>query len=1171
MRSLALFLAVSTALFAQLDRGTLTGTVTDPTGAVVPNVKITFTNQGTGAISTTETNEAGQYSRPNLPIGTYQLTAEAPGFKKTVRAGVTLGVTEVLRVDIQLELGSTGESVEVTTELTRLETDTPQIGTSLSAKSLTTLPLSFSGGRQAESFAYMITPGVSGGTFESHINGSTTFSKETLIEGASVTVNQGGDFAPMAVSVEALQEVRFQTGGMSAEYGRTQGGVFNYVMKSGTNQVHGSAYAGLRNEALNANTFANKARGAERAPDRKHNWAFSFGGPVYIPKLYDGRNRTFFYTSYERYKERNYGFSSPNRTTPIPEFYEGDFSRLLGPALPQTDALGRQVLRGAIYDPLTFRQVNGRWVGDVFEGNVIPKARFSEVSRRLNAIAIKHYLPTIRDANGQIPLQNNMVFPISGNPELDHYQKSVKVDHILNERHRLAGSYNNKYAPRLILDAGGLWDTNELYGGPLAKARRRPDYGWFTRLVHDWTAGPRLLNNLTLSYNRRGNPEQVLESETDGAAILGIKGLSSFGYPAVNWGGGPIIALEQPGFMNYSFRADNGWGILDSVSFSMGRHFLRMGFDVRRNQQNRTQRPAGSFTFAARGTAIPNETFSGTTTGYSFASYLLGLVDGAAWSDPVGLGGRRNYYAAFVQDDFKLSSRLTLNLGLRWELQPPVHEVADRLSSWNPTTIDPVSGLPGAYDFAGDCQGCTGRRYFGTRSWTDFGPRFGFAWRIRDRWTVRGAYGIVYEGDPPNGYNAIPLGKPTGVAWGGTYQLSSNPVTPWTGIFNWDDGFPNNRFVPGSFDPSWGNFSRPGTIDREYGKTPYIQSWNLNIQRELPARFVLDLGYVGNKGTRLRNGDIVRLNQLPPSVLEQYGTRLNNQVRNAQEAAANGIRYPYPGFQGTVGSALRQFPQVQGNQTVQNYGAPVGFSTYHALQVTLNREFANGFTLYSNYVFSKALSNVDSSLIGDNDGPLDYYNLGLEKTIAEYDMPHMFKAYASYDLPFARGAGWMNRLFGGWSAAAILNYYSGTPIQFTAPTALPNGWNGAVNRPNVAPGELVRSGFDKSKFELSSSTSPNNVYLIRESFSAPAPLKLGTGAKRYGNVRGFGTMTENLTLTKSHRITEQVSFQLRGELLNLFNRHTLGGISGDINNPSFGYATSVSGNRQVQLSARVDF
>ena len=330
MRSLRLLLLTAAGLFAQLDRGTVTGTVTDSTGGVVPQVMLRFTHSGTGAVYETRTNEVGQYSRPNLPIGEYQLTVEAAGFKKTVRSGITLGISEVLRVDVSLEIGSTGESVTVTAELPRLQTDTPQIGTSLAAKSLTTLPLSFSGGRQAESFAYMITPGVSGGTFESHVNGSITFSKETLVEGASVTVNQGGDFAPMAVSVEALA-------GSAVPDRRHVGGV----------RPHARRRIQLRDEIghqpdprlgvrrasqrrLNANTFANKARGAERAPDRKHNFALSFGGPVYIPKIYDGRNKTFFYTSYERYKERNYGFSSPNRTAPIPDFYEGELQPAAG-------------------------------------------------------------------------------------------------------------------------------------------------------------------------------------------------------------------------------------------------------------------------------------------------------------------------------------------------------------------------------------------------------------------------------------------------------------------------------------------------------------------------------------------------------------------------------------------------------------------------------------------------------------------------------------------------------------------------------------------------------------------------------------------------------------------------------------------------------------------------
>ena len=1174
-----LLLLTVPSLFAQLDRASLTGTVTDATGSAVPSVKVVIIQSGTRARFETTTNDAGQYTRPNLAIGAYQISFEANGFRKSTRADLTLKIAEVLRVDAQLELGSTSESVEVRSELPRVQADTPQIGTSLGAKSLTNLPLSFSGGRQAENFAYAIVPGVSGDTFRGRVNGSTDFAYETLVDGASVTVNQGGNFSPMSVSVEALAEVKIQTGGMSAEFGRSQGGVFNYVMKSGTNALHGSAYTGIRNEALNANTFANNARGVDRPQDRKMNWAGSIGGPIVIPKLYNGRNKTFFYFSYEQYRERNYGFSAPNRNAPLAEFYQGDFSRLLGPATTFRDALDRPITRGAIYDPASFRQLaSGRWIGDIFPGNRIPASRISTVAQRVNSIAVKHYLPTIKGPDGLVPLVNNQVFPISGNPELDQYQYSGKGDHIFNERHKISGSYNLKEAPRLILDAGGLWDTREIYGGPLAKTRRRPDDGWLARGAWDWTVSPSVLNNLTLSFNRRGNPERILEADRDGAKELGIRGLTSLGYPNINWGGGPFVSLESPGFQNVSFRADNGWGILDSVSFSRGKHFLKVGVDFRHNQQNRRQTPSSSFNFSARGTAIPNEAFSANQTGYAFASYLLGIVDSASLSDPVGLGGRRNYMALYFHDDYKITSNLTLNLGLRWEYQPPVYEVKDRLSSWNPAKLDPESGLPGAYDFAGTCQQCTGSRSFGRRSLKDFGPRLGFAWRLKKAWTLRGAYGIMYEGDSPNGYNAVPLGKATSVAWGGTYLLASDPVRPWAGIFNWDNGFPNDRFQPAGYDVSWGNRQRPGMIDANYGQTPYIQNFTLNLQRGL-GKYVLDLGYVGNKATRLRFGELQRINQLPPSVLSQYGTRLNNQVRNAAEAASNGIPYPYSGFVGTVASALRPYPQLQGNQTVQVYGAPLGFSTYHALQVVVNREFANGLTLYSNYVFSKQMTNTESSLIGDNDSkPLDYYNLKLEKMIGQNDRTHAFKTYLSYDLPFARGPfarvkGWTKRLLGGWNIASIVNYASGEPLEFTGSSPLSGGWNGAVNRLNVAAGPLKADGFNRNNFELSSALSPGNRYLNRAAFSDPAliPLTLGTGAYRYSQVRGFGNISENLTLTKSVALTEKVRFQLRAEFFNLFNRHQLGGITTGINNPNFGQVTSVSGSRQAQISGRLDF
>ena len=1176
--------------FAQLDRGTLTGTVTDPSGAVVPGVKITVRNTATGATYETVSSAAGQYTQPNLPSGAYQATFAAAGFKTAVRGGIAVGATEVLRVDVALDIGAVADAVEVTAEVPALQTDSPEAGTTLDSQALTALPLNFSSGRRPDAFAFAVSPGVTGTPYTSHINGSTGFSKEMLVDGASVTVNQSGDANAALVSLEALEEVKVQTSGMSAEFGRTQGGVFNLVLKSGGNRPHGSAYFALRNEALNANTFADNYRGVPRAQDRKQNWAGSFGGPVYLPKVYDGRNRSFFYFAYERYKERTYGFSSPNKSLPVPEFYEGDFSRLLQTGgATYADALRRTVVRGAIYDPATFRQVadqrpganNGRmtWVGDPFPANRIPQARFSQVARKLNAIAKAHYLPTIRDASGQIPLLNNAVFPESGAPEWDHHQYSVKGDHNIGSRHKISGSYYYHFSPRLILDAGGMWDPADREGGPLAKARRRDDTGGGARLSEGWTISPTLLNHFTLFYNRRGNPQKCIYCDVDGAKELGIPNLSSTGYPVVNWGGGPFVSLDYPGFTTNSFRADASFGAMNTVSLVKGRHFLKMGVDARRNHQNLKPISNGaSFTFHARATAIPNESFAGTQTGYAFASYLLGIVDSAALSDPVPMGGRRRYYALFLQDDFKVSNRLTLNLGLRWEYQPPMYEVADRYSSWTPGKTDPATGLPGAYAFAGDCQACTGKRYFGTRSLRDFGPRIGFAWRPINKWTVRGAYGILYDADSFNGYNPTPLGKATSTAWGGTYSLGSNPLQAWAGIFHWDNGIPSNVYSPAGLDPSWGNKNRPGMIHPGYGRTPYVQQWNFHIQRELPRRLVLEVGYVGTKATGLRVGELDRLNQLPVEVLERYGTRLGAIIRSAEQAQAAGVAYPYPGFSGTVSAALRQYPQVYSNLTVNVYGAPLGFSTYNALQLSLNRKFGKGLTLNANYTWSKTLANLDSSLIGANSGPLDTYNLKLEKAPATYDRPHVVKAYVNYELPAGRGrkalAGaprLVDALLGGWSFAAILNYLSGAPLGFSAPSPLSSGWNGALNRANVAAGPLGNPDFDKNRFELSTARSPNNTYLNKALFSTPAPLTLGTSAPRYAQIRGFGAANEDLTLHKAFRIAEGVRLQLRGELLNAFNRHQLGGITTSINSVNFGQVTTVSGNRQVQMGARLEF
>ena len=339
----ALPLLYAAAAFAQLNTGSITGTVTDTSGAVIPAVQVTARNTATNVTRETITSNSGVYTIPDLVVGTLR------GDLSGARVQEARALRDYARRDAggpcgaRMEVGAMTESVEVTGQLSYVNTDSPEVGANLNRSDLLDVPLSISGGRYPEALAYSIMPGASGGTWTSHINGSASFSKEVLLDGASVTTYMA-DFAETSVSSEALQEMKLQTSGQSAEFGRSQGGLFNFVLKSGSNQLHGSGYFAMRNEALDANTFSNKFRGVPRAIDRLFDYAGSFGGPIYIPKVYNGKNRSFFYTTFERYKQRAIGPSAPNQSFPTPDEYGGNFSALLGPATGQTDALGNPVL-----------------------------------------------------------------------------------------------------------------------------------------------------------------------------------------------------------------------------------------------------------------------------------------------------------------------------------------------------------------------------------------------------------------------------------------------------------------------------------------------------------------------------------------------------------------------------------------------------------------------------------------------------------------------------------------------------------------------------------------------------------------------------------------------------------------------------------------------------------
>jgi hypothetical protein len=1170
---------------AQQDRGTITGSVTDPSGAAVGNVKVTITSAGTQATYHSQTNEYGQYSVPNLPTGLYLVSFEASGFKKHVREQLSLGVAQTLRIDAQLEVGATSEVVNITGEASLLQTETPDVGTSITKQQLNQLPLSFAGGRSPENFAYKLTPGVEGGTWTAKINGSPHFSKEVLLDGASVTTYLSGHFGESYVSPEALQEFKIQTSGLSAEFGRTGGGVFNFVMKSGENLWHGSAFGQLRNEALNANSFINNANGLPRAKVRQFNYGGSIGGPIRLPKKifgplsYDGRDRSFFFFALERYRERQLVFGAPNRTVPLLEMYDGNLGSLLTKEEIGKDALGRPIYRGAIYDPRTLRQVGNQFVADPFEENIIPQGRISQVSRRIGEIMKRYYVPV----GTRLPLNN--YFPIAQTPEYDQNQWSVRLDHNLSDKQKLSGMIARSIRPRLLLDAGGPWSQLDAVGGPLSAARRQVVNSWLARVNHDFTVRPTLINHFTLSFNRMGNPNRSAHVEDGCAAMLGISGVKQDGpCPRINWGGGPNgISFDALGDPQDDFQAYNSWGISDTVSWSRGRHFLKLGADFRGNQQN--NRPQGNlpgtFNFNEAQTGIPGVNF----VGHSFASFLLGDVQSASVGTPLVSGGRIYYYAGFVQDDFKFRRNLTFNIGMRYEYQPPPVEVADRTTNFNLDLIDPLTGMRGALEFAGDGPGRIGNRRFVESDKRNFGPRIGFAWSPDERWAVRGAYGLFYNASVFNGFSGAPFQR--GFAETNTFNNSLN----YTSVFNWDNGYPGN-LVPARLDPTLWRQGGVTEWDPNAGQIPYTQQWNLNIQRELIKDLVVDVGYVGNKSTGIWAGEIANKNQLDPQYL-RFGSDLASVRLNTDaDAQKYGLaKLPYPAFGetapgkrdgGLLWQALVPYPQLARNGLgLGTYRAPYGHSTFHSMQIVVNKRFGHGLSIYWNYNLSKTIQNMETTLTGDNGSrPLNIYNLSLEKSIADDDRTHNIKTSVVWDMPVGRNrkllAGApriLDFLVGGWQITYIGNYMSGTPLRFTG-SGIP-GYNGRANRPDVInPQSLsLYAGFDPKKFDvanINASGFANNRYVASGLIVDHKPFTLGNAGVAL-NIRDPWGYNEDIGLRKSFKIREGMKAEFRAEYLNAFNRHFYGGINTNVVSPLFGQVTSVSGSRVGQVGFRLEF
>lgn len=1109
-------------LSAQSDRGTITGRVVDASDAAVANANVVLTNQETGIRNTAATNPEGNYSLQQLPVGRYELDVEAPGFRRYVQHNVEVSVAQTINLNVKLEIGQIEQAVEVTASAPLVESATSDLGTVVNTKRVIDLPLQVSANMRHPGSFVFLAPGVTGDTSNTQINGSQSRAKEVLLDGIGSTSPESGGLLFTYPSVESISEFKLESSNFAAEYGRTGGGFEVYTTRSGSNQFHGGLFEYFRNNALDARGFI-----ALTTPvNHQNEFGVAFGGPVILPK-YNGKNRTFFFFVYDGFR---YVAGALNSlvTMPTAAMLNGDFSNVT--------RNGQKVI---IYDPATTQADGSRMA---FPGNIIPRSRWSAVSTK-----ILQFVP--QPSNGN----QTSNFQVVGAQSFNRNVYTGKLDHQFTERNRfnifIYFNDETSIAP-------------EQLPGALSNALSQQRPGRWIRLNHDYVFSPSTINNFRAGYTRE---PQVWSRITSGHNYLGQTGLTGLNPP------GDVLPRIQfgDGLQNWSDevkntgeQVNNVLQIADTVSHIRGNHTFKFGVDARWLQTNGADpnNQQGTFVFNSNETALATSPTTRAVSGNSFASFLLGQVDTANYTGLfVVPAPRYRYFALFAQDDWKVTRKLTLNLGLRWDLFLPRVDQHNNFASFDPALPNPgAGGHLGAVRFLGSGTGRdNSTRSFADTYYKNFGPRFGFAYALNQKTVVRGGYGIYYA--PGNataglrtsqnfiyGFNAAPA-----------YTSPNSGITP---AFNWDSGFPTNWPRPPFINPTVQNGSNVNYIGQGDGRPPYFQNWQLDIQRQILSGLLVDAAYVGVKGTRLGT-NLYDLNEVDPRYLS-LGSLLSQSITSPAAAAA-GITAPYPGFTGTVAQALRPYPQYL---TIIDLANPNGNSTYHAFQLKVEKRFSHGLTVLGSYARSKTLSDGDIEAGGGTAGQT-YYNRRLEKSLSTNDIPNVAAISYIYELPFGQGKKWVNtkgfasKLAGGWELTGIQQYQTGRPVILTANNTLPL-FNQTL-RPNAIAGVPQTLPVHDPLADR---------WINPAAFTVPTGFQFGTAARTYNGVRAQNFANESFGLIKRTPLREHLTLTFRAEFFNLFNRVVFAAPAGNVSAANFGRVSSQANNpRQGQLALRVDF
>ena len=1163
--------------FGQGDRGTMAGTVTDPTGAAIVGATVTVTNGSTGFRQLAMTGGQGQYRVPLVPMGSYAVTVEHAGFRKWATEGVVVNINTVVTLDAVMEVGSASETVTVNAAPPLLSDEGSNLGKVMTNREITELPLSLGGGPRSTYAFIALTPGVTTPGGSTRIAGGLIQGTSILMDGAESMSQRRNDEGMSGVSVEAIQEFKVQSSSYSAEFGRLSNGIVNFGLKSGTNTFHGTAFNFFRNEYFDANSSSWSP--AAKGQRRQNNPGFSFGGPVLKDKLH-------FFTAYEYAYWVN---PQPTNLVTVPSkaLRTGDFTNY-------KDSSGKMI---PIFDPF---DSNGNLITDQTlrkpmecngEYNVIcPNRISSSIIAKLQSMLPDPELVTSNDRD------NN--YRAIAQTKNKQNVFSVKADYNLGKADRMSFSFGRTFNPPYpsIGPVKGV-PTSNFGSDSLIR---------YYRFNEDHIFTSNLINHFTFGFDQR----HILEG---GAPLTGFSDdlRDSVQYP----GTASRQGLQHGAVTEYATEFTQ-WGsevltdsrqrsesLYDTLIWTHGAHTIKTGFNYYHWLYRRIDCISCNGTILFDGSATGNSSYdysghlSGSTNQFStsnqgsnYAAFLLGLTSTAGFNWGADQAFSSPYYAWFVQDDWKLTRKLTVNLGMRYEIPIPKVERHRNNSNFDPTLANPnAGGQLGAIIFAGHGAGRSGIDHFGETRQNAWGPRLGFAYQLQPATVLRGGGGIFYQpiredGNADNGE----------MGFAGRYWAPGNEMAQGvnTIIDSTTTGGLLTKFYKSDIASQKPPTINPGILigqgvfwyQPKAGRTPYMGTWDLTLEHELGKNSVVRAIYHGNAGIKLLYKK-PNYNQLDPKYLYKYGNDL--LVKNVSDPAvqATGLVPSWVPSNYQFNQVLRPYPQYS-DVNINAGGAADGHSRWNAMELSYEHRYANGLQTLFAYTFSRMVGNTDGEDANRGDGAAqNNYDLRAEKSIDRDDQTHTLSWNYVYELPFGKGKHFIpnaSRLVdlavGGWKLSGVERYNSGRPMEI-------NGgldWMGGASSNSRASWATGYGPHSKLKNEHYNKFDPTSKYLNTAAFVRAPRVELPSGI-RYGTygttpryisqLRGHWDMQDDINLMKNFAVTDNKTVEFRVSAFNFPNHHYPSYPDTNVDDSNFGEVTNPQGNsaRSVQFAMKFIF